>query len=138
MTTHKAIPFVCKEEVQQGFRTGLHKTSSKFRLVVLSLMVMAADEQMLVSPNGPSILDYLSAQLAGIVSNLDDLVFEHVTASYACFVAHEKRKDSRSAWYYLQLAITFIQILGLDHPETYATLPDMRWATLSLKVYYTV
>jgi len=101
-------------------------------------MVMAADDQLPVSLNGPTILDYLSAQLAGIVSNLDDLVFEHVTASYAIFVAYDKIKKSRSAWYYLQLAITFIQILGLDHPETYATLPDMRWATLSLKVYYTV
>jgi hypothetical protein len=101
-------------------------------------MVMAADDQIMVCPDGPTILDYLSTQLAGIVSNLDDLVFEHVTATYAVFVAHEKRKNSRSAWYYLQLAITFIQILGLDHPETYATSPDMRWATLSLKVYYTV
>ena len=99
---------------------------------------MATDDQILVFPHGPTILDYLSTQLAGIVSNLDHLVIEHVTASYAVFVTHEKRNDSRSAWYYLQLAITLIQFLGLDDPETYAACPDKRRATLALKVYYTV
>ena len=63
---------------------------------------------------------------------------EHVIANIAAFASWDMKRDRKASWFYLQQAISFVQLLGLDSPEYYRDLPDEHKVLADLKLFYTV
>jgi hypothetical protein len=140
------VPFICQREIEEAFANRLHESSFKCRLILLSILGIAEVQGPRVhdpttegkSPREERSVVQLLCRFNGMPEDLGTLSFEHVVANYAAFIVFRIRGDEDKSWFYLQQAITFVQILGMDRMSTYKLSEDVRSGTLRLKIYYSV
>ena len=141
-TIHRMVPTICQPEIENAFANRLHETSERFRLLILSVLSVAQgmETSTIQSRSGHSSVTALQllTRNNGMPADPSSLGFEHVFADIAAFMTYSMRSDNRRAWFFLQQAITFSQLDGMDEIDSYKPEVDLRTATLRLKVYYTL
>lgn len=147
------VPLITRAEVEEPFLRQEHRTNPRLRLLLLAILAMCEASEMVnlkrngnerkgsgtddaaSAPSSPALTAL--GRVCSMPDDPSDLGTEHVVANIAAFVSWDMRRDHKASWFYLQQAISVVQVLRLDCQRYYEGMIDeSERVTSHLKLYY--
>lgn len=145
------VPLIERGDVEGPFARREHVVDFRLRLIILAILAMCEtselihrtkdrDDHQTEPHDGFSAESALTTlgKMATLPVDTSQICIAHVIANIAAFVSWDMKRDGRASWFYLQQAISFVQLLGMDSAEYYGDLPYERNVASDLKLFYTM
>jgi hypothetical protein len=145
-STLREIPLLNRKDLERAIGQSYHRTSRAVQICVFAILSLEETDRPVptthkldvipASPSLGSLCRMLNRTLEA--ANNAAIGLEMVIGSLASYLSFRNLARWDKAWYYLQQAITFAQILELDRIDSYDPVADPKGAICGLKTYYTL